>query len=119
MGKLAESVGERIRLIRRSKGFSQEKVALIANLTTSYIGQVERGVKSPTVDSLEKIALALNVNVFDFFDFEQQRLEVEYSIRDKILFQLEGISVKDQEAVYKVVKEMIDFKNQRYSPRSK
>lgn len=43
------------------KSLSQEDLALRANLNPAYYGQVERGLKCPTVDTLYKIAKALEV----------------------------------------------------------
>lgn len=110
MSKIARTVGERIRQIRKSKGLSQEKVALKAGITTSYMGQVERGEKSPTVDSLEKISYALNVPISELFDFDSTKVQQEYSISEKIAFHLHGISLKEQEAVYQLVKQVLEFR---------
>jgi len=51
----------RIRAHRRLKGMSQEELALQAGLNPAYFGQVERGIKCPTIDTLCKIAAALNI----------------------------------------------------------
>ena len=46
-------------------GFSQEKLAEKANLSTVFISRIERGKESPSVDSLVKIAKALKLRVRD------------------------------------------------------
>lgn len=56
------AVGSRIRYFRHLRSISQEEVALQANLNPAYFGQVERGLKCPTVDTLYKIAKALDVS---------------------------------------------------------
>jgi transcriptional regulator with XRE-family HTH domain len=58
-------LGEAIRAKRNEAGFSQEKLAERAELSTVFISRIERGVESPTVDSLAKIARALDVHVRD------------------------------------------------------
>lgn len=60
--KITAEVGNRIKYFRRLKSISQEEVALRANLNPAYFGQVEGGVKCPTVDTLCKIARALGVS---------------------------------------------------------
>ncbi len=60
--KITEEVGNRIKYFRRLKSISQEELALRANLNPAYFGQVERGVKCPTIDTLYKIANALEVS---------------------------------------------------------
>jgi transcriptional regulator with XRE-family HTH domain len=58
-------LGESVRSKRNKAKFSQEKLAERAALSTVFISRVERGKESPSVDSLVKIAKALNVRVSD------------------------------------------------------
>jgi len=58
-------LGEAVRDARKERGFSQEKLAEKANLSTVFISRIERGVESPSVDNLQKIAKALGVRVKD------------------------------------------------------
>lgn len=55
-------MGQNIRLFRRSKGVTQEKLAEMVNVSGSYIGYLERGKKSPSIDLLIKIAGVLKVD---------------------------------------------------------
>jgi transcriptional regulator with XRE-family HTH domain len=56
-------LGEAIRAARKEAGFSQEKLAEKADLSTVFISRIERGKESPTVDNLVKVARALGVRV--------------------------------------------------------
>ena len=56
-------MGEAIRAARKEAGFSQEKLAEKADLSTVFISRIERGKESPTVDNLVKVARALGVRV--------------------------------------------------------
>jgi transcriptional regulator with XRE-family HTH domain len=58
-------LGEAVRTARKEAGFSQEKLAEKADLSTVFISRIERGVESPSVDNLLKIAKALGVRVRD------------------------------------------------------
>ena len=60
--KITAAVAARIRYFRKKSAMSQEELALKANLNPAYFGQVERGLKCPTVDTLFKIAFALEVH---------------------------------------------------------
>ena len=66
---ITEKVGLRIRQLRKIAGLTQAKLAESADLSNNYIGAIERGQRSPTLDTLEKIAIALTVPVFEFFKF--------------------------------------------------
>jgi len=61
----SNDIGERIRLLRLQQGLSQEQLALSANMNTSYLGQLERGSKNPTLPTLDKIARGLNLTLQD------------------------------------------------------
>jgi len=58
-----QTIGESIRFLRQQNGLSQEQLALISGINTSYIGQIERGEKNPTIKTLEKVAAALKTTV--------------------------------------------------------
>lgn len=64
---ITKTVGITIRDLRKSQGLSQEKLAEKAGLHRTYIGALERGEKSPTVDTLVKVVTALNINLTNFF----------------------------------------------------
>ena len=58
-------LGETIRSFRKKAGLSQEALAEKSDLHTNYIGELERGEKAATIDTLLKIAKALKVRVSD------------------------------------------------------
>jgi XRE family transcriptional regulator, regulator of sulfur utilization len=68
MSKLSKSIGERIRNERKEQGLSQEKLAELAKLNTSYIASVERGRYSIGIDNLRKICKALRIKMVDLFN---------------------------------------------------
>ena len=55
--------GQRVREVRKDKGLSQEELAFKADLHRTYIGMIERAEKNITLINIEKIALALEVNI--------------------------------------------------------
>ncbi|MBV5265277.1 helix-turn-helix domain-containing protein [Pinisolibacter aquiterrae] len=59
--------GENLRSIRKSKGLSQETLALICGLDRTYIGGVERGERNISLVNIVKIAQSLGVEAKDFF----------------------------------------------------
>ncbi|KKM12209.1 hypothetical protein SY88_04785 [Clostridiales bacterium PH28_bin88] len=58
-----EQIGKRIKAMRLRLGLTQEQLGERADLHYSYVGQVERGDKLPSLKSLKKLARALNTNV--------------------------------------------------------
>ena len=63
MNDINKEVGLNIRKIREDKGLSQEKLASLADLHRTYIGQIERGEKNIGLKNLEKIAKALGADI--------------------------------------------------------
>ncbi len=67
MKDINKEVGFRIRSLREDRKLSQEKLAELADLHRTYIGQIERGEKNIGIKNLERIATALGVNIKDLF----------------------------------------------------
>lgn len=55
--------GKRVREVRRNKGISQEKLAELAGIDRSYMGNIERGEKNVTLKKVYEICDALEVDV--------------------------------------------------------
>jgi transcriptional regulator with XRE-family HTH domain len=53
--------GKRLRELRLERGISQEKLAEMANLHRNYVGVLERGGQSASLDAICKLASALKV----------------------------------------------------------
>jgi transcriptional regulator with XRE-family HTH domain len=67
--------GSRIRSIRESAELSRETAAERANINASYLGEIERGEKWPTLDMIERIAKALEVSPPAFFEYEAEEID--------------------------------------------
>ena len=109
MSELAKILGQRIRSYRTEKKLSQEKLAELAGCHCTYIGQIERGEKNATIESIEKIASALNVSLSKLFE----NLGGQDSTRSIPLECYEFLSAKtkeEQEHLYRVLLEMDKYK---------
>jgi len=65
--KTTETVRRNIVKFRQKKGWTQEKLAFEAELSKAGMCVIESGQRSPTINTLEKIAEALGVKVCDLF----------------------------------------------------
>lgn len=68
MSDLSKIIGMRIRNYRIKRKLSQEKLAELAKCHPTYIGQIERGEKNATLESIEKISSALGVSLEKLFE---------------------------------------------------
>lgn len=71
MNTLSERLGRHIRALRQSNNLTQENLAELADLNVTFLGHIERGTKNPTIETLNKIAIALHVSLPDLLDFNK------------------------------------------------
>ena len=61
-----------LKRLRVEKGLSQEKFGFEANLHRTYVSQLERGLKSPSLKTLYKIANVLGISLTDLMALVEQ-----------------------------------------------
>lgn len=59
--------GKRVAQLRKDAGYSQEKFAFKCDIDRTYVGTIERGEKSPTLITIQKIADALGISKSELF----------------------------------------------------
>ncbi len=107
---IAKQVGERLRSYRNQNGWSQEELAERAGLHPTYIGQLERGEKNATLDSISKVAVALNISLSQLF--ENISLSPDpTNIPSKCYSIIQQQPVKDQEALLEILLATIKYKS--------
>ena len=62
----AAEIGRNIVLLRKAKNISQEQLALRAEMSVSFLRDIEHGQANPSLDSLERLADILGVDVWVF-----------------------------------------------------
>ncbi|EGP55756.1 XRE family transcriptional regulator [Agrobacterium tumefaciens F2] len=61
--KLTAVFARNLRLCRQASGLSQERLAEYAGLDRNYIGKLEREESSPTLETVEALSLAMQIDV--------------------------------------------------------
>lgn len=67
---IKKKLGKRIQSIRKSKGFTQEKLAELIDIEPPSLSYIETGKFSPSVETLQRLANVLQVNIWEFYYFE-------------------------------------------------
>jgi transcriptional regulator with XRE-family HTH domain len=62
---LVEILGRNVREARKACGLSQEELAAEAEMKRSYLSDLERGTRNPSVRAVERLARALGVEAFE------------------------------------------------------
>ncbi|MBG0782540.1 MAG: helix-turn-helix transcriptional regulator [Bacteroidales bacterium] len=65
------TIGQRIKVLRKAKGISQEALANIAEIDRTYMTSVENGKRNISIINLEKIINALQLSIAEFFNDEK------------------------------------------------
>lgn len=68
---LRDRVAYNLQRLRRSRDLSQEKLALLAEVDRGYVGKIENAHYSVSVDTLEQLAEAMEVDPIEFFRHPQ------------------------------------------------
>ncbi len=101
---LTKKLGSRIKELRTAKGLKQSDIADKLDMERSNYTRIENGKQSPTHKNLEKIALILDVNIKDLFDYEHVKTKEEL-ICD-IEKTLPKLSEKELQYIYKGIKNL-------------
>ncbi len=104
-------IGSRLRKLRYSLDLTQEKLGEKADLHYSYIGQVERGDKTPSLKALIKIADALDISLEELIreeegeNFKEDKLEqIKMKNINKLLSDRNS---KELDCIYDILKNII------------
>lgn len=111
MSEIAKIIGQRIRNYRNQLGLSQEKLAELSGFHPTYIGQLERGEKNATLESIEKISSALNITLSKLFEKVDSTSKNERNIPLECYEFISSKSKNEQEQIFKIILEMDKYKS--------
>ena len=72
MSQLVNSFGLTVRQLREKQGWSQEGLAERADLNRSYVGELERGQAIPSLLTLKKLSVALDLSLTGLIDHTER-----------------------------------------------
>ena len=102
-------LGEKIKKERIRNRFTQEMLAEMADITSSYVGQIERGERKVTLSKLVRIANVLNVSVdyllSDNIELTEDTLQVE------IKNAMNNMEEKDKHMIIDIIKIINEYKD--------
>lgn len=100
-------VGAKIKLYRQTKNWTQERLAEEIGSTPSYIGRLERGEQNVKLQTIEKIAKALEVNINLFFEDEEEGfLRSKKWVWESMTLLLQQSEAR-QHRLYRILKEIV------------
>jgi transcriptional regulator with XRE-family HTH domain len=66
---IKEKFGNRLKTLRKEKGLSQEELALKSGLNRPYISAIEKGKRNVSLEVMEKLAEAMDIEIRGLIDF--------------------------------------------------
>lgn len=93
MSKYSTNIGSLIKELRKKKEMTLKDLSSASNLSVGFLSQLERGMTSIAIDSLEIIAHSLDVELEFFFDFNKKRVEGNQIIRS---YNRDAIAITDK-----------------------
>lgn len=111
MSDIKKIIGQRIRNYRTQLNLTQEDLAEFSNCHHTYIGQVERGEKNPTIESIARIVKPLNITLSKLFEKIDECSTDENDIPLKCYELISSKSKTEQEQIYKILLNLDMYKN--------
>lgn len=114
------NIGKKISSLRKKQKKTIKILSEEANITSSMLSQLERGLANPSVNTLKSIAQALMVPLFTLFieDDQEERLVVRPSERKKIILPSEGLEPITYELLSPDLKGDIELALMTLTPKS-
>ncbi len=104
---ITEEIGKRIRYHRTRQNISQEKLSEYSDLHPTYIGQLERGEKTPSIETLYKVAKGLNVSLSTLVEGIEDFADPADNFAYKSFQLIEQQTARNQEHLYYIVKQIL------------
>ena len=110
MSELSSEIGKRIRRYRTQLKLSQEGLAEKCKLHPTYIGQLERGEKNATIESVSKVAEGLNIPLSTLFENIEQTAFTEKTVAGEAYDLIQTLPNDSQEKILKIINVILEIK---------
>ena len=74
----AEQIGAILRQLREKRGLTQEELSGLAALDRTHYSKIERGLRSPTLDTIFKISFALDLKPHELIRVMEEQVEFKF-----------------------------------------
>ncbi len=98
-----ELLGLKVKEFRKQHKITQEKLAEIVGVDNGYISKLEVGQNFPSISTLEKIAQALDVELYEFFQYTSIKSS---DFKEDLIKIYDNLSKEKQFTLYRVAKAM-------------
>ena len=100
------TIGENIKQYRKLMGLTAKELADYAGINQSYLGNIERGERKPTLYVLQKIAHILNIKTMELFYKENINKSKKEILINDIIAALRIKPYYEQKKIYSIIKQL-------------
>lgn len=105
------NIGERIRELRTIRGLSQEQLALRSDITPTYLGQIERNAKNPTVKIIEQLCQTLGLGLPEFFSPTVPAAFMDELLSRQLISQLNSRSPEEKRLLLQIIRNTLQLRD--------
>ncbi len=98
-------LGARIKELRKLRGYSQDRLSEKIDIDAKHLSRIEVGGSYPSLDTLERIAKALRIDLKDFFTFVPELKSNE--LKEAIIDLIEDADLNKLKLILKVVRVIV------------
>jgi len=110
--KFLRTLGERLQIIRKSCGLSQEMLAELTDLHPTHISMMERGVINSSISNLHRISKAMKLTLPELLDIPSKKESEKDLILNRIIPLLRKQNLKTLSYIEKSINVFIEFTKQ-------
>ncbi|MBR1943804.1 helix-turn-helix transcriptional regulator [bacterium] len=104
---LKKELGEKIKRIRKQRGYTQEQLAEMIDISSRNLSNIELGISFPKPETLENLLKSLNITTQTLFSNDSIKSNVELLREINILLNSIQNDSKSLEKVYNILKDLI------------
>lgn len=104
---IKQELGEKIKRLRKRKGFTQEQLAEIVEISSRNISNIELGISFPKPETLEKILKALNTTTQELYATDHIKSEEELIAQINNYIETVKNDKSTLEKIYKIIRDLI------------
>ena len=99
----------RVKRIRTELGLSQEELAYRCGMHASHIGFLERGQRNPTLDTLERVSLGLDISLVELLDYDQEPAAISFDeTTNKLISYILALNAEQKKQVLAIIKTFVN-----------
>jgi transcriptional regulator with XRE-family HTH domain len=99
-------LGQRVKHLRRLKGYTQEQLAERIEINPKYLSSIERGAENPTLDLLRRLAKGLQVDLYELFQFDPDAAQPQ-RLRQKLDGLVAEIRAEELSRVVRILEALV------------